>query len=67
MKTLNLCQLILQLHDHRAHEILEKQDGARLYKDLYASLQKKQKKKNQTLTYAPWQVIVHFSALERLI
>ena len=45
MKTLNLCQLILQLHDHRAHEILEKQDGARLYKDLYASLQKKPKKK----------------------
>ena len=65
MKTLNLCQLILHLHDHRAHEILEKQDGARLYKDLYASLQKKKKK--QTLTYAPWQVIVHFSALERLI
>lgn len=64
MKTLNLCQLILQLHDHRAHKILEKQNGARLYKDLYACLKKK---KNQTLTYAPWQVIVHFSALERLI
>lgn len=25
------------------------------------------KKNKQTLTYAPWQVIVHFSALERLI